>query len=116
MSSSSRILSAKVDLSTLLSCGLQRTPRLKKELLAPCPLSYLWQWKTAEEGDGSEEWRPCDAEEATLTIPSVQKSYEGQYRCVVYNHTGRQISKPAKLEVRDHPEKQLMQNSILLRL
>ena len=29
------------------------------------PLSYQWQWKPAEEGDGSEEWQPCDAEEAT---------------------------------------------------
>ena len=63
------------------------------------PLNYRWQWKPAEEGDGSEEWQPCDVEEATLTISSVQKSCEGQYRCVVYNHAGRQISKPAKLEV-----------------
>ena len=63
------------------------------------PLSYQWQWKPAEEGDGSEEWRPCDVEEPTLTIPSVQKSHEGEYRCVVYNHAGRQITKPAKLEV-----------------
>ena len=63
------------------------------------PLSYQWQWKPAEEGDGSEEWRPCDEEEPKLTIPSVQKSDKGQYRCVVYNHAGRQISKPAELEV-----------------
>ena len=63
------------------------------------PLSYQWQWKPAEEGDGSEEWRPCDVEEPTLTIPNVQKSDKGQYRCVVYNHAGRQISKPAEIEV-----------------
>jgi len=63
------------------------------------PLKYLWQWKPAGEGDGSEEWQLCGVEKPVLTIPSVQKSDEGQYRCVIYNLAGRQISKPAKLEV-----------------
>lgn len=66
------------------------------------PLSYQWQWKPAEAGDESEDWQPCDMEGATITIPRVHKSDEGQYRCVISNHAGRQISKPAKLEVRNH--------------
>ena len=59
------------------------------------PLSYQWQWKPAEEG-----WQPCNAEwsnGATLTIPKVQKSNEGNYRCVVSNSAGNQTSDPAKL-------------------
>ena len=61
------------------------------------PLSYQWlHWKLAG------EWQPCRAEwcdGATLTIPSVQKSNEGSYRCVISNCAGSQTSEPAKLEV-----------------
>ena len=66
------------------------------------PLSYHWQWKPVEEEGGSEEWQPCPAEwcnGATLTIPSVQKSNEGSYRCVISNCAGSQTSEPAKLGV-----------------
>ena len=66
------------------------------------PLSYHWQWKPAEEESGSEEWQSCPAEwcdGATLTIPSVQKSNEGWYCCVISNCAGSQASNPAKLEV-----------------
>ena len=59
------------------------------------PLSYQWQWKPTREG-----WQPCTAEwsnGATLTIPKVQKSNEGSYRCVVSNCAGIQTSNPAKL-------------------
>ena len=66
------------------------------------PLSYLWQWKPAGEEDGSEEWQPCPAEwcdGATLTIPSVQKSNEGSYRCVISNCAGSQVSNPVNLSV-----------------
>ena len=63
-------------------------------------LSYQWQWKPpAEEED---EWQPCPAEwcdGATLTIPSVQKSNEGSYRCVISNYAGTLISKSAQLSV-----------------
>ena len=65
------------------------------------PLNYNWQWKPAVE-DGSEEWRPCDPEwcdGATLTIPSVQKSNEGNYHCVISNCADTQISKAAQLSV-----------------
>ena len=79
------------------------------------PLMYEWQWKPAEEGDESEEWQSCDVEGPTLTIPRVQKSDEGQYRCVIYNHAGRQISKPAQLEVRDQPESNLLLNSVYIK-
>ena len=64
-------------------------------------LSYLWQWKPVEES-GSEEWQPCPAEwsdGATLTIPSVQKSSEGSYRCIVSNCAGDLTSNPAFIVV-----------------
>ena len=67
------------------------------------PLSYLWQWKPAEEED---EWQPCHAEwcdGATLTIPSVQKSNEGNYCCVIRNHAGSETTKPAHLSVGKNP-------------
>ena len=63
------------------------------------PLNYQWHWKP---GDGSRKWQPCHAgwsEGATLTIPSVQKSNEGSYRCVVNNCAGSQTSNPAQLSV-----------------
>ena len=66
------------------------------------PLSYMWEWKQAVEGDGSEEWQPCCAEwcnETTLTIPSVNKSNEGCYRCIISNRGGDQTSKSAQLSV-----------------
>ena len=68
------------------------------------PLRYQWlHWRPAEEEEnGSEEWQPCCAEwsdGATLTIPSVQKSNEGHYCCVISNCAGSQASQPAKLEV-----------------
>ena len=66
------------------------------------PLSYHWQWKQTEEEGGSKEWQPCHAEwcdGATLTIPSVQKSNEGSYCCVISNYAGSQTSNPAELSV-----------------
>ena len=66
------------------------------------PLNYQWQYNPDTEG-WSEEWQPCSGVEgsvsATLTIPSVQKSNRGSYRCVISNCAGSQTSKPAKLEV-----------------
>ena len=66
------------------------------------PLNYNWQWNPTKEGE-SEEWQPCRGVEgsdtATLTIPSVQKSNEGSYRCIVSNCVGSETSRPAKLEV-----------------
>ena len=63
------------------------------------PVNYHWKWKPAtEEG----EWQPCHAEwcnGATLTIPSVQKSNEGSYCCLISNCAGNETSKPAKLKV-----------------
>ena len=62
------------------------------------PLSYRWEWKHAE----SEKWQLCDAQgssSAMVTIPSVQKSNEGSYRCVISNYAGSQTSNPAYLGV-----------------
>ena len=66
------------------------------------PLDYQWEWMPAMD-DG--EWQLCDverlpgADSSTLTIPSVQKSNEGSYRCVVSNYVGNQSSYPARLSV-----------------
>ena len=67
------------------------------------PLNYQW-WHSKLAGDGgrSREWQPCPAEwsdGATLTIPSVQKSSEGRYCCVISNYAGEQASNPAQLSV-----------------
>ena len=65
------------------------------------PLSYhWWLWKVAGGGGGSGEWQPCPAgwsDGATLTIPSVQKSDEGHYCCVISNSAGSQSLEPAYL-------------------
>ena len=63
------------------------------------PLTYKWQWKSAEEDGGSEEWQPRDVESTSLTIPSVHKYNEGSYCCVVSNIAGTQTSEAAKLSI-----------------
>ena len=70
------------------------------------PLNYQWQWKPTGEEGGSEEWQLCDMESSdgtTLTIPSVQKSNEGSYQCVISNCAGSQTSKAAKLSIGKNP-------------
>ena len=70
------------------------------------PLTYHWQWQPAEKNGGSEEWQACDREwcdGATLTIPSVQKSNEGSYHCLISNCAGSQTSNPAELSVGKNP-------------
>ena len=66
------------------------------------PLNYHWQWKPTEKGSGREKWQPCPAnctDGATLSMPMVEKSNEGIYRCVVSNLAGEQTSNSAKLGV-----------------
>ena len=66
------------------------------------PLSYQWEWKPAID---DEEWQLCDverfpgADSATLTIPSVYESNQGNYRCVMSNCAGKATSNPTKLSV-----------------
>ena len=66
------------------------------------PLNYQWEWKSVMD-DG--KWQLCDVEKfpgadsSTLTIPSVQKPNEGNYRCVISNCAGSQTSEPAELSV-----------------
>ena len=70
------------------------------------PLRYFWEHKPSEEEVGSEEWQPCPSQwsdGATLTIPSVQKSNEGSYHCVISNYAGTRTSNPAKLSVGKNP-------------
>ena len=58
------------------------------------PLNYQWQQNVGE------EWQSCDVERfpgansSKLTIPSLQKSNEGSYRCVISNIVDSQISEP----------------------
>ena len=66
------------------------------------PLNYQWEIKT---GDGSGVWQSCDVERfpgancSKIIIPSVQKSNEGSYRCVVSNTVGTQTSEPVNLNI-----------------
>ena len=66
------------------------------------PLNYQWECKI---GDGSGGWQLCDVESfagansSTLTIPSVQKSNEGSYRCTISNCAGSETSQCATLIV-----------------
>ena len=66
------------------------------------PLSYQWEWKPAI---FNVKWQSCDAERlpgadsSSLTIPRVQKSNEGRYRCVISNCAGEQASEPAYLSI-----------------
>ena len=66
------------------------------------PLSYQWEWNPPGEAN---EWQPCGGEGfagadlSRVTIPSVQKSNEGSYRCFIWNCAGSQKSKPAQLSV-----------------
>ena len=66
------------------------------------PLNYQWEWKSAmDDGD----WQLCDverfpgADSSTVVVPSVQKSNEGSYRCVISNCAGTEMSNSAKLSV-----------------
>ena len=66
------------------------------------PLNYKWQWKPSGKDYVSEEWEPCHAKwssGATLTIPKVEKSNEGNYRCVVSNFAGDKTSNSAELTI-----------------
>ena len=93
----------------------ERSAKFTIRAIGTEPLRYKWQsWKPVAKKwwkwGGSEkpaeeegEWQPCDAEwcdGATLTIPSVQKSNEGSYCCVISNCAGNKTSEPAKLKVR----------------
>ena len=66
------------------------------------PLNYQWEHKI---GGGSGEWQSCDVKRfqgtnsSILTIPSVQKSNEGSYRCTVSNCAGSETSECATLTV-----------------
>ena len=66
------------------------------------PLNYQWQQNV---GGEREEWQSCDVERfagangSTLTIPSVHKSNEGSYRCVISNIVDSQISEPVHLSI-----------------
>ena len=66
------------------------------------PLNYQWELNT---GDESGVWQSCDVERfpgannSTITIPYVQKSNEGSYRCVISNIVDSQISETVHLSI-----------------
>ena len=69
------------------------------------PLKYQWEWKPPKKRGRSGKWQPCRAEwchGATLTIPKVEKSHSGSYRCVISNEVGSQTFNPANLRVGKH--------------
>ena len=81
--------------SQLKSAFRGKCVKLTIKAIGTKPLSYQWQWKPLEQG-----WQPCSTHwsgGATLTIPSVQKSNEGSYRCVVSNCAGDLTSNLAEL-------------------
>jgi len=65
------------------------------------PMHYNWEWKPAVDGDGNEEWQPCNTEmfsgteSSTLVIYNVQKLNEGSYRSVISNYAGSKTSQPS---------------------
>ena len=72
------------------------------EATGTVPLSYQWEWKAKKKWGRSGKWQPCDAkwcDGATLTIPKVEKSHTGSYRCVVSNDIGSQTSNAANLNI-----------------
>ena len=56
-------------------------------------------------GVEASEWQLCDverfpgADSSTVVVPSVKKSNEGSYHCVVSDCAGTDISNSAKLSV-----------------
>ena len=78
------------------------------EAIGTTPLRFQWEWNCiSEEEMGGDGWQsiPLDVERfqgadtATLTITSVQKSDEGEYRCTVRNYAGSETSEAAVLTV-----------------
>jgi len=70
------------------------------------PLGYQWQWKPAGKEDEQHEWQDlsCDGTtfqevEGGLKITGVQECHAGDYRCVVSNSAGSEISQCANLTV-----------------
>ena len=66
------------------------------------PLNYKWEWKPTGEEGRTKQWQRCNAKwgiGTTLTIPKVDNSNEGSYRCVVDNDAGSDISNPATLTI-----------------
>ena len=73
------------------------------------PLTYKWQWKPAGTEGELYEWQDlsCDGTtfqevEAGLKLTGVQACHAGDYRCVVSNSAGSEISQRASLTVGKH--------------
>ena len=75
------------------------------------PVSYQWQRKPAGKEGEQHEWQDlsCDGTtfqevEGGLKVAGVQACNAGDYRCVVSNTVGSEVSKCACLTVRKYPD------------
>ena len=76
------------------------------EAIGTDPLNYQWQWKPFGRGFEQDEWQNLTTDdnifqqvEARLKLTSVQACHAGNYRCVVSNSAGSEISQTASLTV-----------------
>jgi len=70
------------------------------------PLKYQWQWKPAGKGVEQDEWKNLTTDshiiqevESRLKLARVQAWNVGDYRCVVSNSAGSEISQTVSLTV-----------------
>jgi len=68
------------------------------------PLRYQWQWKPAGKEDEQYQWQDLSHDDTTfqeveggLKLTGVQACHAGDYRCVVSNSAGSEISQCANL-------------------
>ena len=76
------------------------------EAIGTEPLNYQWQWKPFGSGFEQDEWQNLSTDdnifqqvEARLKLTDVQACHAGDYRCVVSNSEGSEISQTASLTV-----------------
>ena len=76
------------------------------EAIGTEPLKYQWQWKPAGKGVEQDEWQNLTTDshiiqevESCLKLARVQARNAGDYRCVVSNSAGSEISQVFSLTV-----------------
>jgi len=76
------------------------------EAIGTEPLKYQWQWKPAGKGVEQDEWKNLTTDshiiqevESRLKLARVQAWNAGDYRCIVSNSAGSEISQTVSLTV-----------------